>query len=259
METKHIILNKNDKELLEEIKLKYGKIVSIDEIKKTFKKKYKGQKILERISFLSKAGWLFRIKRGLYVVITDIRSLSNMDISEFVIVQELNKTSYISFENALQHHGLFDQMLKTITAVTSNRARRYSLKSIDINFVKFKKALYFGFQEEEYEGKSVNIAEIEKAMLDMLYIRNDDYTISLILDIIRNNIDNIDIKRLIKYAKKFNLTVIRKVGFFLDQNNIFSNDLYNIVKDKKSYSKLTSNAKDFNSKWRLYIDNSLIG
>ena len=258
METIRTLLNKKDKELLEEVKLKYGKIVKVDELKRTFERGYSPQGALKRISFLSKAGWLFRIKRGMYLVITDIRSLSSIDVSEYSISQELNRDSYISFENALQYHGLFDQMLKTITAVTYNRARKYSLNNIDIYFTKFNKSLYFGFKEEEFDIGDVKIAEIEKALLDMMYIRNDDYTISLIWNIIKSYGNDIDFTRLIDYTKRFNFTVIRKIGFFLDNIGVPCNELHEIVKNKNSYSKLTSDSKEFNSKWRLYNESSLI-
>jgi len=259
MEIKNTILNKKDKELLEEVKLKFGKIVSSDQLKEVFGKKYSNQEALKRISFLSKVGWLLRIKRGLYVLITDIRSLSLIDVSEYSITQRLNRDSYISFENSLQYYAMFNQMLKTISAVTYNRSRKYSFKNIEINFIKFKKSLYFGFKEYEFDVERVKIAEKEKAILDMLYIRNDDYTINLVWEIISNNKSEIDFKKLIEYTKQFNFTVIRKIGFLLDNLGIESDELYNIIKSKRSYSRLTNDSLEFNAKWGLYIDNSLIG
>lgn len=209
MVTKNIILSKKDAGLLEDVIVRYGRIVSFDQVKEAFKKAYSTARIKARVSILTKLGWLVRLKKGLYAVVTDIGSLSSNDISVYTMSQALNKDSYISFESALQYHGMFDQMLSTVGAVTFKRARSYTIKDTRIRFFKIKKALYFGFIEEGSDIGLVNIAQKEKAFLDILYFRSNRYYASLVWEKLREYKSRIDFDLLKQYALRFNQDVIR--------------------------------------------------
>ncbi len=258
METKNIILSKKDASLLEDIIVHYGRIVTFANLRQVFKKEYSLAETRNRVSLLSKQGWLVRIKRGLYLVVTDIGSLSSSDISHYTLTQALNKDSYISFENALQYHGMFDQMLSAVGAVTFKRARTYKIKDTQVRFFKIKKELFFGFSKERSDIGLVNIAQKEKAILDMLYFRSTSHYASLVWGKLNDYKQKIDFNLLKKYAAKFTLDVIRQIGFFLDRINIDTSDLEKLVKGKLGYSKMTKNAKEFSSKWRLYFEHSVI-
>jgi predicted transcriptional regulator of viral defense system len=258
MVTKNTILSKKDAILLEDAIVKYGRIITFDQLYCVFKKKYSRGETKNRVSLLSKAGWLVRLKKGLYVVITDIGSLAVNDVSLFTICQALNNDSYISFENALQHHGMFDQMLSTVGAVTYKRARNYRLKTTNIKFFKIKKDLYFGFSKEKSDFGFVSVADKEKAILDILYFRQNAYHVNLVWETLKEHKDDFDFDLLKKYAKKFNLTVLRKIGFFLDHLGVDTEVLASIVKGNTGYSKMTSQSHNFDAKWRLYFDNTII-
>lgn len=255
---KNTIISRKDKDLLEEVILKHGRIISFDQLKKIFRKLYDPAETKNRVSLLSKLGWLIRIKRGLYIVVTDITALDSNDISEFTIVQTLNSDSYISFENALQYHNMFDQMLLSVGAVTYKRARKYKFKNTAIKFYKIKTELFFGFKKARSDIGLVKIADKEKAILDILYFYTDLYHKSLVWEKIKDYKHNFDFDLLKKYSKKFPLNIVRQIGFFLDRINIDTSDLLSIIKSKNSYGKMASDAKQFDAKWRLYYDNSII-
>jgi len=232
--------------------------VSFDQLKQVFKKDYSSAEMKNRLSLLAKIGWLLRIKRGLYAVITDIGALSSNDISSYTMSRALNEDSYISFENALQHHGMFDQMLSVAGAVTFKRARKYKIKDTEIRFFRIKKKLYFGFQEERSDIGLVNIAEKEKAVLDILYFRSNAYYAGLVWETLKEHKNDFDFILLKRYAKKFNFDVIRQIGFFLDRLSIETKDLLEAIKGKTSYSRMTRDSRKFDSRWRLYFDDSVI-
>jgi len=258
MDTKNMILSKKDTGLLESVILRYGRIVSFDQLKDIFKKDYSLAETRNRASLLAKLGWLIRLKRGLYAVVTDIGSLASGDISFYTISRALNKNSYISFENALQHHGMFDQMLSTVGAITFKRARKYKIKDTSIRFFRIKRELYFGFTQERSDIGLVNIARKEKALLDILYFRSNQYYAGLVWEKLSEYKRGIDFGLLKQYAKKFNLNVIRQAGFFLDRLGIDTSDLKKIISGKTSYSRMTKGSKDFDAKWRLYFDHNVI-
>lgn len=258
MVTKNTILSKKDSFLLENVIVRYGRIVSFDQLKKVFNETYSPGESKNRISLLSKLGWLARFKKGLYAVVTDIGSLATNDISAYTISKALNKDSYVSFENALQYHGMFDQMLSAVGAVTFKRARSYTIKDKKIKFFKIKKELYFGFTQERSDIGLVSIARKEKALLDILYFRSTRYYAGLVWEALKEYHRSIDFGLLKRYAGKFNLDVIRQAGFFLDRLKIDTDDLLTMVKGKTSYSKMTRDSGSFNAKWRLYFDDSVI-
>ncbi|MCK4533292.1 hypothetical protein KAU39_05850 [bacterium] len=255
---KHTILSQFDAKMLEETIVRYGRIVTFDQLKQIFKSKYSVGETKNRVSALAKTGWLVRIKKGLYVIITDLGSLAVNDISLYVIAGALNRNSYISFENALQYHGMFDQMLTTVGAVTSERARKYIFKDAEIRFFKIKRKLYFGFVQERADIGLVNIACKEKVILDILYFRSNAYYAGLVWEKLKEYKSEFDFDLLKNYAGKFNLDVIRQIGFFLDRLGVDTGDLAKLIKGKSSYSRMTKDAGDFNSKWRIYFDRSLI-
>lgn len=258
MERKNIILSRKDSRLIEDTIARYGRIVSFDQLKQVFKEEYSLAELKNRLSLLAKFGWLIRIKRGLYAVVTDIGSLSSSDISVYTICQALNKDSYISFENALQHYGLFDQMLSTVSAVTFGRARRYKVKDAEIRFFKIKKELYFGFTQERSDIGLVNIARKEKSLLDILYFRSNAYYASLVWEKLNDYKNSFDFDLFKEYAKKFNWHVIRQAGFFLDRLQVETGDLHKLIEKNTGYSRMTKESKRFDAKWRLYFDNSIV-
>jgi predicted transcriptional regulator of viral defense system len=257
METKNTILSQKDALLIEDLIVAYGRIVSFDQVKEVFSKKYTETSLKRRVSFLTKLGWFVRLKKGLYAIVTDIGSLSANDISVYTLCQALNKDSYVSFENALRYHGMFDQMLSGVGGVTFRRARTYNVKGTQIRFFQIKKELYFGFSEERADMGLVAIAEKEKALLDILYFRLNQYYINLVWEKLKEHKDIIDFERLKRYALKFNLGIARKVGFFLDCLEIETENLHKVVSGAKSYSKMTNESKNFNAKWRLYVEDSI--
>ncbi len=258
METGNTILSKKDAGLIENLIIRYGRIVTFDQVKSVFREQYTENSIKRRVSVLTELGWFVRLKKGLYVIVTDIGSLSANDISVYTTCQALNADSYVSFENALQYYGMFDQMLADVGAVTFTRARTYKVKDLKIKFFKIRKELYFGFSEERSDIGLVNIAEKEKALLDILYFRSNQYYNSLIWEKLKEYRDIVDFKLLKKYALHFNLGIIRKIGFYLDRLGIETDDLEEVVSVKKSYSRMTKESTKFNAKWRLYIDDSVI-
>lgn len=259
MKTKNTILSGRDARLIEDMIVSFGRIVSFDQIKKGLAKNYSEIGLKKRISFLTKQGWFVRIKKGLYIIVTDIGSLGSNDVSANAISRALNNESYVSFENALQHHGMFDQMISGTSAITFQRARTYKVKDLTVKFFKIKKELYFGFTEERADIGLVNMAQKEKALLDILYFRSTRYHASLVWEKLKDYKDRIDFKMLKQYAVKFNFNIIRQVGFFLDQIGIDTNDIHSVVAGGKGYGRMTKESKHFNAKWRLYCDDSIVG
>lgn len=259
MKIKNTILSQSDLIILQEAILQYGRVVRFTQLVNLFEATYKRAAIRQKVALLAKKGWLVRLKRGEYLVITDISTLGSIDLSEYVIAQVLHKDSYISFENALQYHGLFDQMLTTVGSVTTTYARSSLVQETTYTSSRIKKALYFGYTQESIGSYKVKIAEKEKALLDMLYFKTSAYTVSIVLEKLREYKHKLDFDKLQQYAERFGIGMVRIVGFLLDQIEVDTNVLFTYVKqERNSYNKLTKESTKFNAKWRLYYDPYLI-
>lgn len=260
MVQKNTILSKRDSYLLEEAVLAHGQVADTSQLHQVFAQAYSHRSDRKKhISLLAKAGWLVRIKRGLYLVVTDLSSLAAGNVSNFVISNALNSKSYVSFANALNWYGMFDQLTKSVDAVTSARARKYRFQNTEFRFFRVKEELFFGFSQERVNGKKVNIAEKEKIILDYLFLRRNAATTSLVFEKLRVHKDAFDFSKMITYAKAYSLTVQRNLGFLLDAISVSTDSLYEIVRKKNlGFSKMHAQAQDFNAKWRLYYDHRVI-
>lgn len=252
MTTKDTILSRIDLAIIEEIIAHCGSVTDFNCVYRALAHEYSRQETKNKLSRLSKAGWIIPIKKGVYAI-TNIESHNFANISPFVIASIFVSNSYVSFEFALNYHGYFDQLPNKLNAVTSLKSRKYMFQNLEYKFVKTKPDLIFGFKELKMDGKPVKIAETEKALIDFLHFRKDTYTVDLVLEKLREVKDSIDAKKLIRYLKKHPVTVQRRFGFLLDIVAIDTSELYSQLKTP-GFAKLTKDSTIFNAKWRLYYE-----
>ena len=256
---KNTILNKKDAELIEEAILKYGQIISTAHLLKIFQKKYKKNSAYNRIQKLYKLGWLLRIKKGLYLIVDNITSRSMNTMSLLRIAQALHKNSYISLNWALNYYQMFDQYSHNIISINYQISKKYKFSEQNFRFIKISKKYYFGFTQIREEGKLINIASREKALIDYLYLMQNFYAANLVFEKIKEHQTDIDFLKLQKYILKYGVSMQRKIGFLLDQINIDTNFLFKKIQKRNiGFSKFTKESKKFNAKWRIYYEDRII-
>ena len=139
-----------------------------------------------------KRGFILQIKRGLYV-------FPEVLPPDVYIANKLYSPSYISLEFALSYYGVIPETVYEITSVTTKATRRFESLGKSFSYRKIKKTAYAGYEIQKQQGLSFNIANIEKAFVDVNYLRlmNKQKPIS------RFNKEKIDSRRAIKYALLF--------------------------------------------------------
>lgn len=137
-------------------------------------------------------GLFLRLKKGLYTLATDMPS-------EGEIANVIYRPSYLSFEYALAFWNLIPEMPYQITSATTKPTRIFSLPNSIFIYYTIKKQAYTGYSLFSETGTPFLIAEKEKAFVDYLYFEslgkkthND-----------RLNIKDLDIKKIISYAKLY--------------------------------------------------------
>ena len=248
------ILSTSESALLEALLAKYGEVVDFEKIFTELKDAKSRQEVRNFVSKLSKNGWLVRVKQGLYII-SSLESRGNADLSVYAIAYLLEDQSYVSFEGALQYHGMFDQHLKAITSLTVKERKQKEIQEIKYIFNHTKEENFIGWETQWEHSNKMQIATVEKALLDMITFNRSIYTVDLVLEKIKEYYRDINWEKFIDLAKKQTLAVQRIAGFLMDKTNIDSSKLLKNIEGKTSASSMTKDSKKFNSKWRLYIHN----
>jgi len=123
------------------------------------------------------------------------------DIEEIAMIKRY--PSYLSMEYALSKEGILSQRTYTITLITTKLPITYKTKDAVLEYHQIKRKLFWGYKKQ----KEILIAEPEKALLDLIYIRyikNKEFTKndleSILSDMTLGEIDN---KKFTKYSNKF--------------------------------------------------------
>ena len=109
------------------------------------------------------AGGLFvRLKKGLYMLRTD-------PLPEEEIANRLYRPSYLSFEYALATYSLLLEMPYSVTSATSKPTRTFTVGEKTFSYFTIKREAFTGYVPIKRAGRTVLLAEPEKALVDYLY------------------------------------------------------------------------------------------
>lgn len=246
-------LTNQQRDVLEQLLALHGPIVTSAQI--TQQLSYKSAQSERRfIATLRQAGWLVRIKKGLYQI-ADLSALGRLTLSRCTIAQLLVPESYLSFEAALQQHGLFDQGLEGIHSVSLKQHADVLLEGTNYSYVTTTERYFFGYADRALDGRQVRIATPEKALLDLLQFKRTQVTVDVVREILQEHGDNLNRKQLILWAQRLPIAIQRVVGFLLDTTEQSADEqLHASVQKDTSVTLLTRDSSVYDSKWRLYID-----
>lgn len=247
------ILSAKDNILLEKLIVKHGKVVTSSQIQAEARPLWDYQQTKNRISKLVENGWLVRIKRGLYAI-SELSTLGFLSISPFVVANLLVEDSYVSFESALAHRGMFDQFTSHYVAVSLRQYKTTNLESIQYRFVKTKESMFVGWEAVEIDNLTAKIATAEKALVDMIHFRTGKYFVDLAIEKIQNYHDDLDTPKLVHYASLASLKTTKTLGLIFDLLGFNSEQFHQSMGNKITTHRMSKGDKTFNAKWRLYYD-----
>lgn len=122
----------------------------------------------QRLSEWQKKGYIKKIHQGFYI-------FSDLPINEqvlFLIANNIYSPSYISLEMAFSLYNLIPEGVYEITSVTSQKTSKFTTATGNFTYKHIKPELMFGYELREYNGHHYLVAEIEKALLDYLYLNS---------------------------------------------------------------------------------------
>jgi len=125
----------------------------------------------EKIRTLEKDGQLIRLKRGLYVVSSEV---SGKPVNACLCANHIYGPSYVSQQWALRWYGLIPEQVYTMTSVTTKHTRMFENAIGRFTYEQVKPEYFaIGVNNIEEHGVSFLIASREKALCD--FILHDSY------------------------------------------------------------------------------------
>ena len=251
------VLNRTQLEFLEQIIARCGTVVTYEQISPHIPVQDELGK-RQFVSRLSQAGWLVRIKKGVYQV-ADLASLGTVTLSRYAVAHILASDSYVSFDFALQYHGLYDQLTHIATSVALKQRPSVVVQEITYQFVKTTPTFFFGYDQHYFAGRVAQIATAEKALIDMIQLHRSYYSADRVAEILAGSAHMLEMRRLKDYLGRANLTTQRIFGFWFDRLGMaFDPDLAQRARSGQAASRLTPGSTTYDPKWRLYYDTSIV-
>ncbi len=107
-------------------------------------------------------GLFLRLKKGLYALKTHLPG-------EQEIANVVYRPSYLSFEYALSYYHLIPEASYVVTSATTKPTRNFEVDNRSFHYLTIKRTAFAGYQAKQIGGRTILLAEPEKAVVDYLY------------------------------------------------------------------------------------------
>lgn len=203
----------------------------------------------QALHHLTKAGWLVRLRKGLYALSSSVPGTTAAH--EFEVAMALVEPAAISHWSALHHHGLTEQAPRKIFVMTTTgaavpRSRKvksktegYSVGDMVYQFIQVKPRRFFGTEKIWVNEARVTITDPERTLLDGLMMPKHCGDFGEVLHSFEVRGDRMDLARIIDYALKLDAVVAKRLGWVLENQSVASDLLEPLLKKQvKDYRSL---------------------
>jgi predicted transcriptional regulator of viral defense system len=140
-------------------------IISVDDIGTTLE--VPPNTAREIASRLTEKGWLDRLFPGTYLIIPLTAGEEAVYTThEYLIAAHVAEPMYIGYYSALSHHGLTEQVPRTVYVVTPTRTQSREIHGVPYRVTVVTERKFFGFEPTSIEGTTVQVSDLEKTLVD---------------------------------------------------------------------------------------------
>ncbi|RNJ22631.1 type IV toxin-antitoxin system AbiEi family antitoxin domain-containing protein [Halosegnis longus] len=140
-------------------------IISVDDIETTLE--VPPNTAREIASRLTEKGWLDRLFPGTYLIVPLTAGEEAVYTThEYLIAAHVAEPMYIGYYSALSHHGLTEQVPRTVYVVTPTRAQSREIHGVPYRVTTVTERKFFGFEPTSIEGTTVQVSNLEKTLVD---------------------------------------------------------------------------------------------
>ena len=208
------------------------------------------------------AGWLKRIKRGMYWPIPLEYDLKSPVEDEWLVADRVFSPGYIGGFSAIKHWDFTEQLFLTTFYLTVKPVilREVTLGSVKLKLKTIKPYKMFGTKMVWRERVKVKVSDPSKTIIDLLDDPHFGGGMRVVQDFFMEYWDSEykDLKLLIRYGKRMrNKTIFKRLGFLLELNKLVDNRTIKSLQNKISagYSTFSPSVKSkfFIRKWNLKV------
>jgi len=170
------------------------------------------------IAELVRTGWLVRIAKGLYQILSARTGLDPFPMGDkFVLACQAFPNAFIAYGSAAEHHGLSLQVFNSVIIANPDRGGLREIGNVSVHLVKINKSNYLGY-ESLSRGPSVKVATVERTIIDCIDRPNLAGGISDLVEVLQRGRNRADIDKVIQFLPSYaSKSLIMKVGFLFEQ------------------------------------------
>ena len=169
---------------------------------------------------LQSKGWVRRIRRGRFAVVPlSSGEGRSPQLHEFAVAMELVSPAVIAYWSALNHHGMTEQLPRTIFVATDHPVRRQPGEILGVRYkiVSLKPDKFFGIMNDWIDEIPFRVTDREKTIIDGLDLPQHVGGVSEIAKALKGSWKILDEKKLRSYAAKIgNSAVAKRLGFMME-------------------------------------------
>ena len=169
---------------------------------------------------LQSKGWIRRIRRGRFAVVPlSSGEDRSPQLHEFVVAMELVSPAVIAYWSALNHHGMTEQLPRTVFVATDHPVRRQPGEVLGVTYkiVSLRPDKVFGVIKDWIDETPFSVTDREKTIIDGLDLPQYIGGVSEIAKALTDSWRMLDEKKLRNYAAKIgNSAVAKRLGLMME-------------------------------------------
>ncbi|MEX0895600.1 MAG: hypothetical protein WDZ94_01515 [Patescibacteria group bacterium] len=156
-----------------------------------------------------KANRVIKLKNNRYVF-ADFKP-SGLDF--YLLSNRLYQPSYVSIESALNHYGIIPEAVINTTAISTSKTQVFTTPVGTFWYQSIRPECFFGYDLLEYKKHGIQLAYLEKAVLDYLYLHSEIQALSDLESLRWNKevlAEQLDKRKLHIFAEAFGSSVLHE-------------------------------------------------
>jgi len=120
---------------------------------------------------LQSKGWIRRIRRGRFAVVPLSSGTDRSpQLHEFIVAMQLVEPAAIAYWSALNHHGMTEQLPRTVFVATNHPVRHPPSVVLGMSYriVSVRPNKFFGVMKDWIDETPFNVTDREKTIIDGL-------------------------------------------------------------------------------------------
>ena len=213
-------LSENESRIVLDLEWHGKKTVSLGEIREALQTSDAYARFLAHK--LVAKGWLERLRPGFYQLIPAERGPEGVpDFNPLAAGSALVEPYFYSYGTACTHHGLTEQVFSEVYVAHTKRRRPVTIHDKRYVFVHITESRFFGFTTIDVLGSRVEMATVERTILDAIDRPNCAGGLAEVSRMIRRVGPRMEWSKIVDLLQQWDESaLVQRLGYFLDLQKI---------------------------------------